>query len=64
MASFNDQARAASDPKLVLPITGGSCSEPANKKQTQQQYATLSAATVIFGGQRVAAENCGLFSVV
>jgi hypothetical protein len=36
MASFNDQAGAASAPKLVLPITGGSCSEPANKKQKKE----------------------------
>jgi hypothetical protein len=33
MASFNKQAEAASATKLVLPITGGSCSEPTNKKQ-------------------------------
>jgi hypothetical protein len=32
MASFNNQAGAVSAPKLVLSITGGSCSEPANKK--------------------------------
>jgi hypothetical protein len=36
MASFNIQAGAASAPKLVLPITGGSCSEPANKKQKKE----------------------------
>jgi hypothetical protein len=36
MASFNNQAGAASAPKLVLPITGGSCSEPANKKQKKE----------------------------
>jgi hypothetical protein len=36
MASFNDQAGAASALKLVLPITGGSCSEPANKKQKKE----------------------------
>jgi hypothetical protein len=36
MPSFNDRAGAASDPKLVLPITGGSCSEPANKKQKKE----------------------------
>jgi hypothetical protein len=30
MASFNTQDEAASATKLVLPITGGSCSEPAN----------------------------------
>jgi hypothetical protein len=34
MASF--EARVASAPKLVLPITGGSCSEPANKKQKKE----------------------------
>jgi hypothetical protein len=32
MTSFNIQAEVASATKLVLPITGGSCSEPANKK--------------------------------
>jgi hypothetical protein len=32
MASFNNQAGVASALKLVLPIIGGSCSEPANKK--------------------------------
>jgi hypothetical protein len=32
MALFNNQVGAASAPKLVLPITGGSSSEPANKK--------------------------------
>jgi hypothetical protein len=37
MASFNNQARAASAPKLVLPITGGSCSESTNKKQKEAQ---------------------------
>jgi hypothetical protein len=36
MASFNNQAGAASAPKLVLAITGGSCSEPANKKQKKE----------------------------
>jgi hypothetical protein len=36
MASFNNQAGAASAPKLVLPITGGSCSELANKKQKKE----------------------------
>ena len=35
MASF--KAGVASTPKLVLPITGGSCSEPANKKQKEAQ---------------------------
>jgi hypothetical protein len=33
MASF--KAGVASDSKLVLPITGGSCSEPTNKKQKE-----------------------------
>jgi hypothetical protein len=32
MASYNDQAEASSVTKLVLPITDGSSSEPANKK--------------------------------
>jgi hypothetical protein len=36
MASFNNQAEAASATKLVLPITGGSCLEPANKKQKKE----------------------------
>jgi hypothetical protein len=36
MASFNNQVGAASAPKLVLPITSGSCSEPANKKQKKE----------------------------
>jgi hypothetical protein len=36
MASSNIQAEAASATKLVLPITGGSCSEPANKKQKKE----------------------------
>jgi hypothetical protein len=36
MASFNNQAGAASTLKLVLSITGGSCSEPANKKQKKE----------------------------
>jgi hypothetical protein len=36
MASFNNQSGAASATKLVLPITGGSCSEPANKKQKKE----------------------------
>jgi hypothetical protein len=35
MASFN-QAIAPSVTKLVLPITGGSSSEPANKKQKKE----------------------------
>jgi hypothetical protein len=33
MVSFNNQAEAASATKLVFPITGGSCPEPANKKK-------------------------------
>jgi hypothetical protein len=36
MASFNNQAEAASATKLVLSITGGSCLEPANKKQKKK----------------------------
>jgi hypothetical protein len=36
MASSNTQAEAASATKLVLPITGGSCSEPANLKQKKE----------------------------
>jgi hypothetical protein len=36
MASFNNQAEVASATKLVFPITGGSCSEPANKKQKKE----------------------------
>jgi hypothetical protein len=36
MASFNNQAGAALAPKLVLPITGDSSSEPANKKQKKE----------------------------
>jgi hypothetical protein len=36
MASFNNQAKAPSVTKLVLPITGGSSSEPANKKQKKE----------------------------
>jgi hypothetical protein len=36
MASFNNQAEAASAMKLVLLITSGSCSEPANKKQKKE----------------------------
>jgi hypothetical protein len=36
MASSNIQAEAALATKLVLPITGGSCSEPANKKQKKE----------------------------
>jgi hypothetical protein len=36
MASFSNQAEASSAMKLVLPITGGSGSEPANKKQKKE----------------------------
>ena len=36
MASFNNQAEVASATKLVLPITGDSSSEPANKKQKKE----------------------------
>jgi hypothetical protein len=36
MASSKTQAEAASAMKLVLPITGGSYSEPANKKQKKE----------------------------
>jgi hypothetical protein len=36
MASFNNQAEVASATKLVFPITGGSCSELANKKQKEE----------------------------
>jgi hypothetical protein len=36
MASFKNQAGTASALKLILPITGGSCSEPANKKQKKE----------------------------
>jgi hypothetical protein len=37
MASFNNQAKASSATKLlVLPITGDSGSEPANKKQKKE----------------------------
>jgi hypothetical protein len=36
MASYNDQAEAPSDMKLMLPITGGSSLEPANKKQKKE----------------------------
>jgi hypothetical protein len=36
MASFNNKASVASATKLVLPITGGSCLEPANKKQKKE----------------------------
>jgi hypothetical protein len=37
MALFNNQAKVASATKLVLSISGGSCSEPANKKQKEAQ---------------------------
>jgi hypothetical protein len=36
MASYNNQAVAPSVTKLVLPITGGSSSEPANKKHKKE----------------------------
>jgi hypothetical protein len=36
MASSNNQAEVASATKLVFPITGGSCSELANKKQKKE----------------------------
>jgi hypothetical protein len=36
MASFNNQDEAASAMKLVLSITGGSCLEPAKKKQKKE----------------------------
>jgi hypothetical protein len=36
IASIKNQAGTASAPKLILPITGGSCSEPANKKQKKE----------------------------
>jgi hypothetical protein len=36
MASFSNQAEASSATKLVLPITGGSSSESANKKQKKE----------------------------
>jgi hypothetical protein len=36
MASFNNQVVAPSATKLVLPITGGSSSEPANKKKKKE----------------------------
>jgi hypothetical protein len=36
MASFNNQAAAPSVAKLVLPSTGDSSSEPANKKQKKE----------------------------
>jgi hypothetical protein len=36
MASHNNQAVAPSATKLVLPITGGSSSKPANKKQKKE----------------------------
>jgi hypothetical protein len=36
MASFNNQVVAPSATKLVLPIAGGSSSEPANKKQKNE----------------------------
>jgi hypothetical protein len=36
MASYNNQVVAPSVTKMVLPITGGSSSEPANKKQKKE----------------------------
>jgi hypothetical protein len=36
MASFNNEVVAPSVTKLVLPIMGGSSSEPANKKQKKE----------------------------
>jgi hypothetical protein len=36
MASHNNQAVAPLAMKLVLPITGGSSSEPSNKKQKKE----------------------------
>jgi hypothetical protein len=36
MASHNNQTEATSATKLLLPITGGSSSEPANKKQKKE----------------------------
>jgi hypothetical protein len=36
MASQNNQAVAPSAAKLVIPIIGGSSSEPANKKQKKE----------------------------
>jgi hypothetical protein len=36
MASFNNQAKESSATKLVFPITGGSGSKPANKKQKKE----------------------------
>jgi hypothetical protein len=36
MASFSNQAEASLATKLVLSITGGSGSKPANKKQKKE----------------------------
>jgi hypothetical protein len=41
MASFNNQAEAPSATKLVLPIIGGSSSEPASKKQKKEAQRTV-----------------------
>jgi hypothetical protein len=41
MASHNNQAVAPSATKLVLPITGGSSSEPANKKQKNEEQISV-----------------------
>jgi hypothetical protein len=37
MASFNNEAEVASATKMMLSITGSSCSEPTNKKQKEAQ---------------------------
>jgi hypothetical protein len=36
MAPYNNQVEAPSVTKLVLPITGGSSSEPGNKKKKKE----------------------------
>jgi hypothetical protein len=36
MASFKNKVIALSVTKMVLPITGGSSAEPANKKQKKE----------------------------
>jgi hypothetical protein len=41
MASFNNQVVAPSATKLVLPIIGGSSSEPANKKQKKEAHVVV-----------------------
>jgi hypothetical protein len=69
MASSKTQAEAASVTKMVLPITGGSCSELANKKQKKEaqrrvQHVELMASSKIhdathplcgFGGRQIVA---------